>query len=197
MTRMCILLLLLLALGGLCPGLAGAQLKVTYGSEDCRMRNEDLRPLMQPYNPFVSAYKWQPNAKIETVQLGPDRLLTISQEACLRHHIRLELVVTKDAAQPYDANFYPREVIMLMNRVFYHDADYYSWKLAFEEELLKAYARAGINQDFSFNVHNLNFQGKFNGGSWGATLDLELIRYLLAEKVRLPGIEAYKDDGLK
>lgn len=185
----------------LLAGSALAQVKITYGSSDasgdCRIKPEELKPIIAANNPFFVNHHWDEASKAEVVQMSPDRFLTISQEGCLRHHIKLELAINREAADPYNANFYPKEVFAMMNRVFFNNHDYYSWKLEFEQELLKAFARVGVDSPFQFHVNNLNFQCLFKGGDWGASLDVEIIRLVMKENVRLPGIESYKDDGHK
>jgi hypothetical protein len=164
---------------------------------DCRISKADLKAIIVPRNPFFVNHHWDEETKTELAQLGNERFLTIAQEGCIRHHIKLTLTVNREAAQTDDANFYPREVFQLMNRVFHNQLSYYSYKLAFETELLKAFAAAGLRQKFEFHVNDRNFKCYFDGGTWGAKLEVEIIRLVHKEKIRTPGIEAYKDDGHK
>jgi hypothetical protein len=190
-------LVCLLALG--LPALH-AQVRITYGTEDeagCRMTRDELRAVITPRNPFFVNHHWDEATKTEIAQLGPERFLTLSQEACKRHHIKLALTVNREAAQPDDPNFYPREVFQLMNRVFHQQISYYTYKLEFEDELLKAFAVAGVRQRFNFHVNDRNFFCYFDGGEWGAKLEIEIIRLVHKEKIKLPGIAAYLDDGHK
>ncbi|MEL6135154.1 MAG: hypothetical protein AAFR59_17490, partial [Bacteroidota bacterium] len=73
----------------LCSGWVRAQ-------EGCRLKAEDLAPVIQRYNPFFTNHTWDPSGQIEMAQMGEGRILMIAQDGCKRHHTTFTLFLNAE-----------------------------------------------------------------------------------------------------
>ena len=62
-------------------------------------------------------------------------------------------------------------------------------------EFIKNFLSTGVNQIFNFPVNERTFICKVETGSWGAKVKLEVVRFIIKEKIILPGIPREEDDG--
>ena len=162
---------------------------------DCRMQPEDMRPIVRRFNPFFTDHSWDDAKKTEITRLDAYRLLVIKQKACLRHHILFTLYLDPPAIQSEEEKFWVSEVLVMMKKVYFDQMDYLSYKREFEVEFIKNFLSAGVNQLFNFPVNERTFICKVETGSWGAKVKLEVVRFIIKEKVILPGIPREEDDG--
>jgi hypothetical protein len=162
---------------------------------DCRLKKENIRPLIGSANPFFYNHNWQESEKTEMAQLSPERFLVIRQSGCLRKHTHLKLNINPPAAKPNDAAFYVTELFNMLNRVYSNDAEYTHYRVEFEEQLVKHVEKNGIRRRFNFPYADYSFICSFDGGTWGATIEFEIVKLLHREEIEYPGIKEYLDDG--
>lgn len=179
-------------------GLAGQEIRV-YQKENkgqpCRMEKEALRPIISTMNPFFFNHTFDDNTKTEQALLTPGRYVTITQKACLRHHTKLRLSIAPKIVDPNDMNTYVTELFNLMNRLYFYEPDYYSYKIEFEDSVLKYFNKYRLESEFNFHIADYTFICSFEGGDWGVSINLEIIKLLHSEEIVKPGIKPYLDDG--
>jgi hypothetical protein len=164
-------------------------------NQPCRMKKEELQPLIAPVNPFFFNHSFDDNAKIEQALLTPGRYVTISQKACLRHHVKIRLSIAPKIVDPSNMNAYVTEVFNLMNRLYFYEPEYYSYKIEFEDSLLKYFNKHRLESEFNFHIADYTFICSFEGGDWGISINLEIVKLLHSEEIVKPGIKPYLDDG--
>lgn len=177
---------------------AYAQLKITYADDkgECRMKPKDIKPIIPAKNPFFNTHIWIDETKTELAELSSEKTLQIIQEACLRHHTKIRLSITpKGVPNPKDLNFYVAELFNLMNRLYFYDVNYYSYRLEFEDLFIKNFKKYGINSEFNFLLADYTFICLMEGGDWGASVNLEIVKLIHKEEIELPGVKGYMDDG--
>lgn len=174
-----------------------AQLKITYSDDSrCRMHTSELKPIITPNNPFFNTHIWADDSKTEIAELSPDRTVQIIQEACLRHHARIRLSILPEAvSDPKDLNFYVAELFNLMNRIYFYDVDYSAYRLEFENLFIKNLSKNGLNTEFNFLISDYTFLCSLEGGNWGASINMEIVKLIHNEEIELPGVKEYTDDG--
>ena len=165
-------------------------------SGECRVKPEDIRPIIDRMNPFFYNHTWDDKTKTETAQLSPGRTVTITQRACLRHHYTIELDIDPQLVPAEHQPFYVVEMFNLLNRLFFNQSDYFSFKNEFERTFIEYYERNGDNVGFSFPLVDRTYLVYLSHERGKETkLQLEFVRFLLRENIKLPGVEAYRDDG--
>lgn len=162
--------------------------------EDCRMTADQLRPIIDRYNPFFTDHTWEDDTKTETARLDPQRVLVIKQKACLRHHVLFSMHIEPTAIEDND-RYWISEVLVMLKRVYFNDPVYAEYKKSFEKEYIRQFLAAGLNTTFTFPVDDRTFICRIEKGDWGAKVRLESVRLVLKEKVVQPGIAREKDDG--
>jgi hypothetical protein len=175
--------------------LGGVQLAAAQAHEsDCRMSEEDLRPIIDRYNPFFTDRTWESDTKTETARLDPARLIVIRQKACIRHHVLFTMHIDPSVVEDTD-RFWITEMLLMLKRVYFTDPEYVEYKVKFEKEYIRQFLAAGLNTSFTFPVDDRTFICKVERGDWGAKVRVESVKFLLKEKVKQPGIAREKDDG--
>ena len=164
------------------------------GAQPCRMKPEDIRPLISHLNPFFTDHTWDDSAKIEVARLSPERSVIIEQRACLRYHIDIQLFIAPNQIKK-EANALPNELYALLNRLFFNNPEYANYKFELEKFINENFFRLGVGKLFSFPLNDMTFICLFEQGSWGGKISFEWVRFLHAEKIQMPGIEEYLDDG--
>ncbi|MEM0997066.1 MAG: hypothetical protein AAGN35_08305 [Bacteroidota bacterium] len=161
---------------------------------DCRMKREDLRPIIDRYNPFFTDHTWENPSKTETARLDPMRLLIIQQKACLRHHILYVLHLDPSIIENND-RFWITEMLVMLKRVHFNDPRYVEYKKGFEKEYIRQFLANGLNSTFNFPLNDRTFICRVETGDWGAKVKLEAVRFVFRERIKQPGIAREKDDG--
>lgn len=197
MKKLLLILWLVLGFGqvwGQSMSLSRADIKVE--GVDCRVKEEKIRPMIAITNPFFYNHQWDAEKKVEMAQLTPERLLFIEQFGCLRHHAQMKLVISKDAAQPNDLYFYAHELFALMDKVHYGDLRYPHYREDLEAALVKNIERKGLKTKIAFplleNTYFLYLEPDAEGG---ATIVIEIVKYVHEENILMPGIKEHLDDG--
>ncbi len=168
--------------------------RVAAQGEDCRMRPDQIVPIIDRYNPFFTDHTWEDEEKTETARFDPSRVVVIKQKACLRHHVLFAMHVDPSEIEDND-RFWISEMLMMMKRVYFNDAEYAEYKKSFEKEYIRQFLAAGLNTTFTFPVDDRTFICRIDKGDWGAKVKLESVKFLLKEHVVQPGIARDKDDG--
>ncbi|MEM7037007.1 MAG: hypothetical protein AAF570_08520 [Bacteroidota bacterium] len=163
-------------------------------SAQCHMEFDDLRPIIDRYNPFFTDHSWEDDSKTETARLDQMRLLVIRQKSCMRHHVLFSMHI--DAATIEDTDrFWISEMLVMLKRVYFNDPVYIEYKKKFEKEYIRQFLAAGLNKTFTFPVDDRSFICRVDRGDWGAKVKIESVKFVLKENVKQPGIAREKDDG--
>ena len=158
------------------------------------MQESDLRPVIDRFNPFFVDHTWDSKDKLEVARLDDKRLITIRQKACLRHHILITMFIDKEEMHE-DPRFWITEVLVMMKRIFFNDLEYMRYKRMFENEYIRVFLLNGTNVMFNFPLGERSFICKVETGDWGAKVRMEVVRFIIREKIRRPGIPRDQDDG--
>jgi hypothetical protein len=185
---------------GLLPGLFAQQpgINVYYENtdSDCRLDLNALQPVIRPLNPFFGEHQWNASLRRETMLLGEGRTLQITQSGCKRHHINFRITIAPKQADAKNAAFYAVELFNALNRVYFNDRDYFSFKGEFETTFIENFTRNGLGKLFNFPLANRTFMAQcYEDDEGAAVIKLEIITYVLGMDIKLPGIEEYLDDG--
>lgn len=162
--------------------------------EPCRIDESSLTPIVDRFNPFFTDHSWDNDEKVETARMDPNRLLIIRQKACTRHHVLLSLVIDPSVVEQGE-KFWVTEVFVMFKRVYFNTTDYLAYKKKFEKEFIAYFQENGLNHSFTFPVDDRTFICKIEQGEWGGKIVVEMVRYVLGSKVKMPGIPREKDDG--
>lgn len=160
----------------------------------CRMSYRDIKPIVARYNPFFTDHNWNNDEKVETARLDPWRLLIVRQKGCIRHHVLFTMMISKEDIFP-SKRFWVNETLVMMKRIYFDDAEYLTWKRQFEVEFIKQFLVNGTNKQFNFPVGERTFICKIQTGAWGAKIRMEVVRFIIKERIRRPGISRKADDG--
>ena len=167
-------------------------------SEGCRLKSEDIRPLIVPHNPFFSSHYWDPELRKERARMDEFRMLIIQQDGCLRHHTRFAFRMAPPAVRENSLEFWMQEIQHLMDRVYFAKPEYAIFRQPFEEGLEEGLYRSGLLEPFNFPVGTRNFicQIQYDKKK-GAKIEIEMIEYLFKEgtggaHLRKPDVH---DDG--
>lgn len=160
----------------------------------CRLKQSDIDPVIERFNPFFTDHTWEDETKTETARLDPYRLVIIKQKACLRHHVLFSLMMEKSAVSNSE-RFWITEMLVMLKRVYFNDTEYLGYKKKFEQEFVRQFLSNGLNRTFTFPVEDRTFICRIENGDWGAKIKMESVKFLLKERVKQPGIAREKDDG--
>jgi hypothetical protein len=190
-----------LAVAGWClaAGLSPLYSQVSYkpGSNRCRITPDQIQPIIDTMNPFFCNHFWNDTEKTEIAQLDSDRFIQISQEGCVRHHAKIKLTLAREAVglRYKDLKFYIDELNNVLNRLYYNEIDFYTYRYEFEKLLTQNLIEKGPNRKFDFHIADRTFVCELEAGDWGASLRIEIAKMIHTEALQLPGIKEYLDDG--
>lgn len=179
----------------------GAALLFSQQKSDCRLKLEELKPLIERFNPFFANHNWDPNLRMEMARIGQNRFLIITQEGCKRHHTTFTLVLEPEVSrQPYA--FWIDELKSMMYKVYFQkEESYREYQAQFEELFEEKFIRYGFNNAFNFPIGTRNFICNVNyHPTRGGRIYLEIVEYIFSQKVsklKPKGIPQEKDDGWK
>lgn len=161
---------------------------------NCRMKRDEILPIIDRYNPFFTDHTWEDPSKTETARLDQYRLLIIRQKACLRHHVLFSMHIDPTVVQNND-RFWISEMLVMLKRVYFNTPSYLDYKQSFEKEFIRQFLANGLNKTFTFPVNDRTFICLIEHGDWGAKLRMESVKFILRENVKQPGISREEDDG--
>ncbi|MEM9985602.1 MAG: hypothetical protein AAF804_10975 [Bacteroidota bacterium] len=151
--------------------------------EDCRLKPEDLKPIIVRFNPFFANHKWEPEAQMELAQLSGTHLLAITQEGCKRHHVKFDLVVSPEACQN-SHQFWVDEVKNFMPKVYWERTEYQEFGTQFEEKFAEKLLDHGFNRPFNFPIGTRNFIcSVYYHPDHGARVSIEVVSFIFKENV--------------
>ncbi len=190
-------LLLIFAL--LTPLFSNAQLKLLSQNQvyraGCKIDKEKIQPFLSPQNPYLNNYKWFNSIKTETADLSGNLKLTVSQQACIRHHIVWRMDISGTSPSEITSVKLFKYAVKAMDIVFYEDNEYNYLREKFLNLLLKKYKQYGPNTLFYFDFADDTYLFKLSLTENEVSISGEVVRFLYKEKIKLPGIKEYLDDG--
>lgn len=163
--------------------------------EECRVKLETLKPIISFNNPFFYNHSFDQQSLIEIANLSPERLVTIEQFGCLRHHAQISLKFSKEIAYTENLNFYANELFMLLDRIHYADPYYPNYREDLENSLAKQIQSKGINNKITIPLLEFNYVLYIESSKASMNIIIEIVRYVHEQNVNLPGIKDYLDDG--
>ncbi len=168
--------------------------------EGCRLKREDLRPIIVRFNPFFANHKWDSTAQLEMAQMSDTHLIAITQDGCKRHHVRVDLIVSPEASQNnYD--FWVEEVKSMMEKVYWERPEYQEFQADFERIFDEKLHYYGFNSSFNFPIATRNFIcAVYYDPSRGARVSIEVVSFIFRENVESPSNQRRgmdEDDGWK
>ncbi|GAB4403908.1 MAG: hypothetical protein OHK0039_03660 [Bacteroidia bacterium] len=151
---------------------------------DCRLRPEDLRPLIVRFNPYFSDHEWDAESQMELARMGRDRLLVIAQEGCKRHHTTFTLVMDPSAARP-EPVFWLEEVKALLHKVYWEQPVYEEFGKEFEKAFEEKFRLYGLGRAFNFPIGTRNFicEVRYDPHK-GGRISIEMVSFIFLEKVQ-------------
>lgn len=168
---------------------------------DCRLDLSSLGPIIQRFNPFFAQHSWDPDRLMEQARLSADRLLTITQRGCIRHHTTFTLLIRPEEVE-LSQEFWLQEVKAMMYKVHHGKEEVYAiYGPQFEELFEEKLARHRLGSSFNFPIGTRNFVCSINYHPLkGGQVTLEVVEYIFNEKVvklQPKGISRKEDDGWK
>lgn len=165
--------------------------------DDCRLDLDKLKPIIERYNPFFGDHKWNAQSRIEMARIDNHRLLVITQDGCLRHHIRFGLLIDASLVKN-ETSFWTEEASAMLHKVYFEREEYASFAKGFEEAFSQKISSYGVNQAFNFPVGGRTFICQvINDPIRGARISIEMVNFVFKETVQTQrrGIPATEDDG--
>ncbi|MDX2283086.1 MAG: hypothetical protein NW241_02950 [Bacteroidia bacterium] len=167
---------------------------------ECRIRAEDLQPVIRRFNPYFSSHTWDSAAHLEVAPMGPGMTLSIAQHGCTRHHTIFTLLLEPALVTPADS-FWVRQFHRILRRALWQHPEYPAFQHEVESLIADRFPLAGVNTSFNFPAGILNFICEVRyEPQRPASVRIEMIRFLFREKIEaqpLPGIPDAQDDGWK
>ncbi len=156
---------------------------VSAQQEECRLKLDQLRPVISRYNPFFTDHKWDSLTRIESARISNTRFVVITQAGCIRHHINMEMSMDPREVKA-GRDFWPKQVKRFMYMIHFEDKLYPVYRAQFEESFELQFRRKGINESFNFPIGTRNFicQILYKPGK-EARISIEQIEYVFKEKV--------------
>ncbi len=168
-------------------------------AKDCRVKDADMQPIIQRFNPFFSDHQWLNMMKQETARMDKYRLLMIGQEGCLRHHNHFSLFVAREVLVKSDS-FWIAEAVNMFRAVYYGQKEYRSFQKEFEETFAEKFLTYGVNKEFNFPVGTRNFLCEIEvpaDKTKDASVRIDMVEFVFEEKVVEARGNNAKDDGWK
>ncbi|MEL6850204.1 MAG: hypothetical protein AAFP92_16900 [Bacteroidota bacterium] len=165
--------------------------------EDCRLKKETLKPLIQRFNPYFAHHKWNPKNRLEMARIGSDRVVIITQDGCKRHYTKFNLLLDPEAIVGTDS-FWIAEVKSFMHKIYFGTQAYEPFQHAFEAAFIEKFRMHGINRRFNFPLGTRNFICEVRSDpTKGGRIIIEMVTFIFREKVqtRRTGIAQEQDDG--
>ena len=167
------------------------------GQSNCRLKPEDLKPVIQRFNPFFSNHTWDAKSQIEMARMGDDRLIIITQDGCKRHHTTFNMMVDRKVATD-NKDFWISEMQSMMHKFFWETNAYEAFEKDFETNFIRKFSTYGPNNQFNFPIGTRNFICEVNySPERGGKITIEMVSFIFKERVRTErrGISTDKDDG--
>lgn len=167
--------------------------------EDCRLKIEDIKPLIERFNPFFSNHVYKANQQTELARMGKHRLLVVKQSGCKRHHINFNLFIDP-SVEPYGKGFWIAEAKSMLHKVFHEDPDYTRLGPEFDRLFEEKFNMYGMGRKFNFPIGTRNFICQvIHDEEKGGQVAIEMVSYIFKERIEVKrkGISPKEDDGWK
>ncbi|MCB0835744.1 MAG: hypothetical protein KDE26_15955 [Bacteroidetes bacterium] len=164
---------------------------------DCRLKPEDLKPVIQRFNPFFSNHTWDAKSQLEMARMGDNRLIIITQDGCKRHHTTFNMMVDRKVATD-NKDFWISEMRSMMHKVYWETNDYEEFAQDFEANFIRNFSAYGPNNQFNFPIGTRNFICEVNySPERGGKITIEMVSFIFKERVHTErrGISTDEDDG--
>ena len=158
------------------------------------MSEDDLVPIISRANPFFTDHAWDKASKTETARMDTKRLVVIKQKACIRHHMMFTMHIEASEVENND-RFWVSEMLVMVRRVFFDNPDFLEYKKPFEQTFIQQFQANGVGNMFNFPLGERTFICKISFGEWGAKVQLEMVKFIILENIKRPGIARSQDDA--
>jgi hypothetical protein len=172
-----------------------SQNEVPTGASNCRIQPAEMKPLLSPWNPYVSRYAWNQENRVEKAWISSKEELVIAQRGCLRHHILLDLSIYDPDSSQRTLSYFLNKAIQILQIAFYQDVEYYLLREQLHQQLLRKLKAFGLNEIIEIDLADYTILCLFRDKGSYASVKIELIKFLHKEKILLPGVKEYEDDG--
>lgn len=172
-----------------------SQNEVTTGGVNCRIQPTDMKPLLQPWNPYLVTYQWDPSQLIERAWISSKEELIIAQRGCLRHHILLDLTIYDSNSSERTLSYFLKKAIQMLQIVFYQNHEYDLIRESLHFQILRKLKAFGLNEMIEIDLADHTILCLFQEKGAYASIRMEFIKFVHKEKILLPGIKEYEDDG--
>jgi len=182
--------------------LAQGHLKVYYERtedlQNCRVQIEDLKPVLAYDSPWIRNHKWDAVKLIESAELSEGRTLTLEPFGCLRYHLKLTLSLAPSVLEnrTIGPGLYLQEILNMLRIVYYENEEYALYQDALEKKLIEVLKTLPNKKQVNFPLNEFNiFVEIDHTNAKGSVVQLEFVRFVHDEVIRLPGIKEHLDDG--
>lgn len=149
---------------------------------DCRLKLQDLQPIITRFNPYFSNHQWSLENRMELARMGNERLLMITQDGCKRHHVVFTLVVDNRLIED-KPEFWVNETSLMMRKVFHDRGEYQEFGVQFEDLFTEKFMIYGLGRRFNFPIGTRNFICEIvNQPGQGARLIVEVVEYIFKDE---------------
>jgi|GEM_PF-4622760 len=156
---------------------------------DCKLKKDQLSPLIRVYSPWFYRLTWDDKNKIETAKAGNHTEVKISQSGCDRHHTAFifKVPLTEIPATPAET-YWPDQLFCWLDNIYEYNSEWMLYRLEFRKQLIRFYdVQAAPGQTFNFPVLERNFFFYETVHDEKKEIHLEIVRYLYNEKIKRPG----------
>jgi hypothetical protein len=156
---------------------------------DCKLKRDQLKPIIRNYSPWYYRLTWDDKTKTETAWAGNQTEIKISQSGCDRHHTAFVFKTPISEIPDNTADTYwPEQLFCWLDNIYEYNSDWMLFRLEFRKQLLRFYeANAEPGQSFNFPVLERNFFYYETRHEDRKEIHLEIVKYLYNEKIKRPG----------
>lgn len=180
----------------LCLWMLGSTSIQAQGS-DCRLKLEDLKPIIQRFNPFFANHKWNQDARLEMARMSNEQLILITQDGCKRHHVNFTMIIDPKIVVNNN-DFWIESTVSMLYKAYYNQPEYETFAKEFLKEFSEKFKMYGLNNQFNFPIGTRNFicELRYNPQK-GGRINVEMVQFIFKEKLELKrkGIPLEEDDG--
>ena len=171
----------------------------SFAQEECRLKKENIKPLIERFNPYFSNHTYKASKYTELARMGKYRLLVVKQSGCKRHHINFNLLLDSDVVMD-EPDFWIAEAKSMLHKVFHQDPNYKRLGPEFDRLFEEKFRMYGLGRKFNFPIGTRNFICQIiNDPENGGQIAIEMVSYIFKERVdvKRKGVSLKDDDGWK
>ena len=167
---------------------------IAFAQPDCFIEPSHIQPIIEQSNPYFYNYSWDSTNKIEIANLSPTQTIRIQQLACTRHHTKILATFNKTTL---DNPTITIELFTLLDKIFLFQPDYLTYKKDFQILFKQHFSQWGQKARFNFHLADRTFICECSSDQKNTYIEVEMVRQLYREQIKLPGIKPHLDDGWK